>query len=258
MSKQPSIPQSWNVPHSFRARFSDVAGHQRAMSDEGHLLLVLHAPPQLGSHDRELRLFWRSADGHWKASTMGQGVESLEAHIADYETRVNRLEAWEQSAEGSDDYFRVRREITPLRRAAHNMYEAIQAGLDACPDDRELLARRNQAGTIERAADLLYEDAQHGLDYAIAKQTEQQALAGRRLNLMAAFFFPIATLASVFGMNLTNGIEHVAGPGLFWAVLVAGLLMGFAVTSLIAGKQISRSRRQRRDPNTGFKAAKYS
>ena len=73
-------------------------------------------------------------------------------------------------------YFQVRHAITPLRRAAHNMHKALQAGREAVPDDRELISCRNMADTIERAAELVYEDAEHGLQYAIARQAAEISL----------------------------------------------------------------------------------
>jgi Mg2+ and Co2+ transporter CorA len=111
------------------------------------------------------------------------------------------------------------------------------------PQDRELISCRNQADSIERAADLVYEDAEHGLQYAIAKQGEYQAAATHRLNVMAALFLPLATIAAVFGMNLPHGFEQVDNPMPFMLVLFAGMSMGIVVKAFI----VPRPRHGRRD-----------
>jgi len=234
MERKASIPTNWEVPAVFRKRMGDVAGSQRAMAADGHLLLILHELPGTDSAARILRLFWRAADGTWKSDCLGNGIAALQKHLAEYTKRVDQLDKVESQAIGPDDFFGIRREIAPLRRAAHNMHDAIQAGRETVPEDRELISCRNQAGVIERAADLVSEDAQHGLQYAIAKQAEDQAVAGHRLNLLAAMFFPIATLAAVFGMNMNHGLEHVAEPWLFWVVLLVGVGLGLIVHTFIS------------------------
>lgn len=234
MQRKAAIPTNWNVPDLFRKRLGDVAGRQRVMSTDGHLLLILHELPSEKSAERNLRLFWRDADGAWKSDCFGDGVAALKSHLTQYAKAVDELDRQEHDATGPDDYFRIRHAIAPLRRAAHNMHDALMAGQDAVPDDRELISCCNQAGTIERAADLVHEDSQHGLQYAMAKQSEQQALASHRLNILVALFFPVATIAAVFSMKLASGLEGVMQPWLFWVVLGFGLVMGLVVRSFVA------------------------
>ena len=50
------LPATWEVPAEFRSRLGEKAGRQRAMMAEGHLLLVLHAPPKKDEPDRKGRL----------------------------------------------------------------------------------------------------------------------------------------------------------------------------------------------------------
>ena len=81
------------------------------------------------------------------------------------------------------------------------------------------------------------------LCFAIAWQAEQQAehshqmsVAAYRLNILAAFFFPIATLMAVFGSDLRHGFEDwdaLNRPYLLLAVLAAGLLFGMVLTVFI-------------------------
>ena len=91
---------------------------------------------------------------------------------------------------------------------------------------------RNLASTVERTAELLKEDATYSLEYFMAKQAESQALAGHRLNLIAAIFFPILAFASIFGMNLEHGFDHEA-PWLFWLFVAIGIVIGMVLASLV-------------------------
>jgi len=89
----------------------------------------------------------------------------------------------------------------------------------------------------------LHDDLKNGLDYAVARQAEQQAestyqmsVAAYRLNVLAAFFFPIATLMAVFGSNLRHGFEdwdQLNRPYMLLGVLAAGLLFGMVLSIFI-------------------------
>src|SRR5258705_279200 len=137
------LPPDWQLPATFVQRLGDNAGRQRAMSADGHLLLVLHEPPAAGAPERTGRAFWR-----------------------------------------------------------------------------------DPAGEVERAVELLHGDVRNGLDFTIAHQAERQAeqahgmaVAGYRLNLLAALFVPITALGSVFGMHLAHGLDAWATPAHFWGVV---------------------------------------
>lgn len=255
VQRKVSIPPNWDVPAIFRQRMGDVAGHQRAMFADGHLLLVLHELPSTESPKRNLRLFWRAPEGTWNSDCFGNGISALQNHLSEYSKRVDQLDEMVSNACGADDYYLAVHAVAPLRRAAHNMHETLQNGREALVADRDLISCRNQAGTIERAADLVNEDAQHGLQYAIAKQVEQQATATHRLNMLAAFFFPVATFAAVFGMNLSHGMEQLLAPWLFWLVLAVGVAMGFIVHAFVSprvrrGRRVDPFAHTNRDPTT--------
>ena len=74
--KKTMLPTSWEVPQVFRDRLGSRVGRQRAMVAEGHLLLVLHAPPAPDQDEREGRFFWRKPDGTWVSDRMGVGQHS--------------------------------------------------------------------------------------------------------------------------------------------------------------------------------------
>jgi len=216
------------------------------MFADGHLLVILHEPPTAAQVGRNARLFWRSPEGDWKSDSLGVGINALRTHLTEFADRLQRLEDAIQKAGGADDYYRLRRTVAPIRRAAHGMHVALQQARELCPDDRELIGCRDQALNVELASDFALDDAQHGLEYAIAKQTEEQAKAGHRLNLMAALFFPLATLAAVFGMNVQHPLHDVDGPWLFWLLVISGVGVGFFVRTLIAQSETESLRTRER------------
>src|SRR5690606_26550593 len=102
-------------------------------------------------------------------------------------------------------------------RSVNNVYATVQKAREAVPDDRKLLVLRDAAYELSRRAELLYTDSRHALDYHIAQRAEEQAassermaVASHRLNLLVAFFFPIATLASILGVNIATGLEGLS------------------------------------------------
>ncbi len=70
----------------------------------------------------------------------------------------------------------------------------------------------------------------------------QEALQeSRRLNTLAALFFPLTALTSVFGMNLPSGMESM-GVGLFWGIFFAGIVLGLAIKTWVTlNRPVSRS-----------------
>ncbi|MAT14169.1 MAG: hypothetical protein CMJ46_02755 [Planctomyces sp.] len=238
------LPADWSVPQVFRDRLGERVGRQRAMKDDGHLLIVLHGPPGKDDAHREGRFFWQDPAGKWKAHSKGEKVTTLSRHLDDYEREINELETEFNSADSSDDYFQTLGDLAPMLRATRNLHITLQQARQLLKEDRELIDYRDRAYVLERKVDLLYQDARHGLDYAIAKQHEaqaksaqQMALAAHRLNVLAAFFFPIATLSAIFGVNMKHGFEEFDGPVPFLAVLGVGLLTGFILKAYVTRKE---------------------
>lgn len=258
MARKVSIPKNWDVPATFHRQVSEIAGSQRTLADSGHILVILHELPTTSSAERSIRMFWRSPDGTWKSDSLGQGIESLRTHITEYAKRVHHCERQLALAKTADDYFTLRRQTSPVRRAAHNMHATLQRSCEACPEDHQLLSCRNWAGTIERALELVYEESQHGLDYAMASNTELQTRASYRLNLLAAIFLPIATAASVFGMNLHSGLEERFDPWLFWGVLVIGVAVGIMVQANVARNPTRQRSHGPKHESTEFDPGKYA
>jgi Mg2+ and Co2+ transporter CorA len=213
------------------------------MFGDGHLLLVLHAPPQVGEDQRTGRLFWREADGSWKSNALGTGVAALKSHLAEFAARLDQLDDELQTAASSHDFYRLLQAIAPLHRTARNLHATLQQAREMLPADRELINVRDAAGELERTAELLHGDIKNGLEFIQANQSEEQTrrsyemtVAAHRLNLLVAMFFPIATLSTIFGMNLTHGLEVYNTPAAFWGVLLAGFVCGLLLTGVVASR----------------------
>jgi hypothetical protein len=236
----PLLPAGWSVPERFKERLGSIAGKQRAMEADGHLLLILHELPDPESHERVARLFWRAADGSWKSTNGGTGSRALAEHLRLFAERIDRLEDQEEEARRAADYFELLQQIVPLQRTTRNLHATLQQAREAVPKDRELLQFRDQAGELERALELLHADVENGLSYTVAHQAEEQArranemaTAAHRLNVLAAIFFPVGTVAAIFGMNLVHGYEHWQAPWTFWCVSAVSLVLGFFLAMII-------------------------
>ena len=226
------IPDSWQLPERFRERLGDGPGRQRAMLHDGHLLLVLHRVPT-GDLKRTPRLVWRDPVGNWKTSDSDDGIGGLEDHLAEYETDLESISESEEAARCSDDFFRVLSRLGPILRSARHLHATLQEAREGVPGDRDIINCRDRSYRIERTAELLSNDARTGLDVATTRRAEEQAnaslamsVSAHRLNLLAAFFFPLATLATIFGTNFNHGMDLPPAPIPFVTMLGVGLFFG--------------------------------
>ena len=241
MQKPSYIPDHWSLPDAILRRLGETVGKQRLLDVEGHLLLLLHQVPR--EEDDEVRsamVVWRDAAGDWKSAPGAGGLAGLESLLSSYRTTIHDLDEAVESAKSAREYFGVMRKMHPLQRATRNMFETIQSVRQALPDDTRIINARDQAADLERAIELVAADAKAGMDFTLAESANQQAISSevanqeaRRLNRMAAFFFPLATLVAVFGMNPPENICQSSG---FWAVLAAGIVLGFVVNGLVSLK----------------------
>jgi hypothetical protein len=238
-----AIPIDWQVPELFRKRLGASAGRQRAMAEGGHLLLVLHQPPEPGVPERRGRVFWRDAEGEWTSNCLGSGVQALKRHLAEYAEAIEKLEKRWGAADSARDYFVLLRALAPLHRTTRHLHATLQQARELLPDDRDLINLRDQAGDLERALELLHADARNGLEFTTAYQTEQQAerahemaVSAYRLNLLVATFFPIATLSAIFSMHLPHGLDELTHPPFFWGLLAFGLICGVGLATVISAR----------------------
>jgi hypothetical protein len=240
------LPQAWSVPDVFRRRLGDRPGRQRAMEAEGHLLLVLHTPPLADSDAREGRFFWRDATGQWTPAGAAPSQPGVGQLLAEYERAIDKLQQAEDEAKTARQYFDLLNQLNPLVRAARNLHSTLQDAREKVPNDRQLLLWRDRAYELSRSAELLHNDAKNALDFAVAQRAEEEAQSSRRveaaahrLNVLAACFFPVATLAAIFGANLRHGLEAYDQQYAPWplvALLGGGLLIGVIIALLINRK----------------------
>jgi hypothetical protein len=241
-TKKPAfIPKSWDLPESIRKRLGDAAGRQRLMDEDGHLLFILHQPPE--PEDDEVRkpvLVWGQPSGEWKSSPEGGGLAALDAHMESYRKSIHALDEAVEAAKTPRQFFDVMKHVNPLLRATRNLLAVMQEAREARPDERRLINLRDRAVDLERAIDLVASDAKDGMEFALAENTEEQSrfaheatLEARKLNRLAAFFFPLATLVAIFGMSPPGEVIKMSG---FWLVIAAGIVAGLVIRMMPSGK----------------------
>ncbi len=240
------LPAAWKIPDVIRWRLGTQVGRQRPMVADGHLLLVLHALPKPDQPSRVGRFFWRAPDGRWTSKEHGTGINALNAHLDEYADAIAKLEDQEENASTAEDLFAVLERLAPVHRAIRNLHQVLQEARESCPDYREIINLRDRAYDIERNAELLLGGTQNALNFAVAQRAEEQAQASQRmaisahrLNVLAAFFFPIVTLTAIFGVNLRHGMEDAAPPLPFLGLIGMGLFCGAILTAFVMQRRTS-------------------
>ncbi len=230
------IPPTWTLPEAIRVRLGQTTfGRQRAIVEEGHVVLVLHKPPGPDDAKRDSGLFWRNAAGEWQFSRGGPGPGALKRHVQSYAEIEARLTEEYEKADSATILFNLLEALTPLCRAARNMHAALQAAREAVPGDAFLIEMRDLSYEVERNLDILLEDVRNAIQYRTARESEEQARlskealhASHRLNSIAALFLPLTAITSLFSMNFSHGLNE-RNPLLFWFVFVLGTAVGFAL-----------------------------
>lgn len=239
----PIIPKTWNLPEIFRRRLGESVGRQRLMVEEGNYLAVLHQLPMASDKgQRQAALFWINERQEWKSAPDSGGRSALRELVKTYQDRIQSLDQLLDRSEKASEIHDIIDEVTPLLRAGRNMMQVIQELRQSLSDDQQLIVIRDQAIDVERSSELLLQDAKSSLDYLIARNSSEQAEAAaaatyeaRKLNRLAAFFFPLATLATVFGMNPPSEVVQLNG---VWIVVAVGLITGLIVYGLLcAGRK---------------------
>ena len=238
------IPPTWTLPESIRIRLGQTtSGRQRAILEEGHLLLVLHKPPGPDDSGREGVLFWRTPSGEWQWSRGGGGSAALKKHVQSYAELEGKLTQQYESATDIGQLFELLEALTPLTRAARNMHAAIQTAREAIKNEASLVEVRDFAYEVDRNLDLLLEDVRNAIQFRTAREAEEQAQlskeavrASHRLNTLAALFFPLTAIASIFGMQFAHGFDPNK-PLNFWIVFAIGGALGFVMKNWVVGKE---------------------
>jgi len=239
LSETSLIPKVWaGFPDAIRIRLGKEAGPQRSMLEDGHLLIILHQVPKPDDHDRQAALFWRSPGGVWKSTESGAGPNAILGLLRAYEAKLDVLEKAENAASDAGAYHTVLEQLAPVLRSSRGLHRALQQARDLMKAERELINCRDEAAGIERAAELLLQDAQFGMEFIAARQAEAQArdarrmaAAAHRLNVLAALFLPLTALAGIFGMNAMP--EWMQTQSLFWAVCASGVALGIILALML-------------------------
>src|SRR5262249_23314046 len=153
-----------------------------------------------------------------------------------------------QTASSARDYYALLQAIAPLHRTARHLHATLQEARELVPEDRDLINLRDQVGEVERALELLHGDVKNRLDFTVAHHAEQHAqrtydmaVAAHRLNLLAALFFPVATLSTIYSAIFAMSLAHEekqtwSTSALFWCILGLGLVGGLFLARVIARK----------------------
>lgn len=245
------IPPGWDIPLEMRVQLGDRPGRQRALMEDGHLVLVLHKVPIARNRQRDGVYFWRPPGGDWRCSERGQPKRELQKLVEQYETAVVALGEKHELAVSASEKFSVLEQVGPINRAIRNLSDALSRAVDLVEQSEavaEIQAVCDLAGDVARGAELLLADARHALDFHIALQSEIQAVHSRevegathRLNSLATVFLPVTAVASVFGMNLHSGLEG-SPPWMFWMILSGSFAAGLLVSEALAAFKLRKYR----------------
>lgn len=236
------LPDHYQVEPELLEQFSNRPGHQRCVEGRDELLLVVHEVPKPGIPERDALFFWRRHDGRW-TQPGGPGLSELQDLLDRYAKAIDKHEDVIDEADTAAEIFAILRHSGPLARSSRNLVQALEQALAADHDDREIRTFRDRARELERAADLLHNDARVTLEFWRAERAEEHSRASARLgrimfrmNLLAGFFLPLMALSGLFGMNVD--IPRFMQP-FFWGILLFAILTGAALLWLV-GRQTGR------------------
>jgi len=235
--------RNWELPALIEARLGDSSyGRQRAIFEDGHLLIILHNPPGTEELERDEVAFLRKADGKYLCDGFDGGEQKLRKLIAEYRTKWEACDELYDKAADARGLFNLLEKLAPLNRASTNLANALQSARDFVKEDKFLIGTRDEGYEMSRAFDLLLADAKLKLDYLMARnseaasvKTDEMAKAQHKLNILAAITFPLMALAALLGVNLTHGLEDKS-PVLFYVMLAFGFGIGFVVKSWVTRK----------------------
>ncbi|MDZ4852810.1 MAG: hypothetical protein SGI77_26280 [Pirellulaceae bacterium] len=241
MAQPPLIPSNWQLPDEFRQRLGSTAGRQRFMQSGRDSLIVAHYVPEHNEVGRRGVLFWRDGASEWRSSNGDLGKGAIAIHLSRYSKKLDEYDSMEEKAIRADDYLPILEGVAPIARSIRNLLETLEEARKAIPDDRSIIDHRDKAYELSRQADLLYEDAKNSMDVAVVRRADEQAIASRqmsvaahRLNMLAALFFPFATLGAIFGTTLTDNWSWRDSAFPFVLFLAVGLIIGGVLAKYIS------------------------
>jgi hypothetical protein len=241
MSHAPLVPPNWELPQGIVERLGTSVGRQRFMKDGDNLLVVTHEAPLADENARRGLLFWRDEGGEWRASNGDPGKAAIDNFLKTYAKRLDEFDLLEARAQHADEYLMLLDGLAPLVRSTRNLLNVLEEARQAFPKIRELIDFRDRAYDLSRTAELLYSDSKNSMEIAIVRRAEEQAesskeqaAAAHRLNKLAALFFPLATLGTIFGTTFTENWSWSQTPLAFAAFIISGLVAGLGLAKFIA------------------------
>jgi hypothetical protein len=209
-----------------------------------HLLIVAHHVPSADEAGRRGILFWRDASGEWRCSSGEPGKSALEMHLNRFAKRIDEFEQLLANAIVADHFLPLLEGLAPIVRSSRNLLEILEEARKAMPEERMLIDHRDRAYDLARQSELLYEDAKNSLDVAMVRRADQQAqtanrmmLSAHRLNVLAALFFPFATLGAILGTTLTDNWTWSRSTIPFLGYVIAGGVAGLMLTRYVSRAQ---------------------
>ena len=104
----------------------------------------------------------------------------------------------------------------PLERSSIHLYEVLQEVRKECPECLEIIDFRDRADVIKRTAELLLAATRNSMKLIVVRRSEEHvrashkmAVAAHRLNILAAFFFPIITVTAILGLDMPRVLQIV-------------------------------------------------
>ncbi len=244
-TRNKEIPSGWKLPEEITKRLGSRSGKQRVIAENDHILIILHKVPKKNESKRKSLFFWRDPSGEWKASESGDPFQVLDKHLESYAKVESDLDALYDKAVKAQDFFILLENITPVERAIKNTDATLQSARELAGEI--FINYRDRAHELNRNISLLYTHSKNGLDYAIAKRTEEQSeiqeqalIAGHRLNVIMALFLPITAVASLLGMNIPHGLEN-SSTNVFWSIVIVSGLLGLVMRSWVLRKPKAKS-----------------
>ena len=182
----------WTLPPEIEARLGkSTYGRQRAIHEADHLLVVLHSPPR--DHRREAQVFLRTPDGKYMYNGHENGESQLRQLLGSYERLYEQFDKAYDKSSSAQDLFRILEPLGPIARRPPTWPTPCNRPARRWPDDRFLIAMRDEAYEAARNLELLLADAKAAMDYRVAQHTEAQtakaqemATAQHKLNVLAA------------------------------------------------------------------------
>ncbi len=235
---------SWDLPQAIIDRLgTNTYGSQRNIFEEEHLLIILHDIPVNNENEREHKVFLVKPNKEIWCNGISNGEFEMNQLLANYKNIFDQLEEEMETAKEAQKHFAVLERLVPINRAIKNISKTLKEARTITEHNGFILEMRDWADDLQRNYEMLLADSKLALAFRIAQKTEEQVekssdalRAQNKLNTLAAFTFPIMSVATIFGMNLQHGLE-TKPTYIFWGVFSTGIIVGLIVKGWLFRKK---------------------